>query len=170
MARKLAAELLGTALLVYFAVGVATLTFGFGTTGTSFAAGVVATALAFGLTLLALVYVLGPISGCHVNPAVTMGALLARRLPLGEAVGYWIAQFVGGILGALVLWGTFSSSPLYSRTKTGLGTDGWGSASHIHIGAGGAFLAEVILTTLFGFVILAVTSETANATTAGVVI
>jgi aquaporin Z len=168
--RKLAAELFGTAVLVYFAVGVATLTFGFGTTGTSFAAGVVATALAFGLTLLALAYVLGPISGCHVNPAVTMGALLARRLPVKEAIGYWIAQFVGGILGALVLWATFSSSPLYSRSKTGLGTDGWGSASHIHIGAGGAFLAEVVLTALFVFVILGVTSETANATTAGVVI
>jgi aquaporin Z len=170
MARKLTAELLGTALLVYFAVGVATLSFGFGTAGGSFAAGVVATALAFGLTLLALAYVLGPISGCHVNPAVTMGALLARRLPVGEAIGYWIAQFVGGILGALVLWGTFSSSPLYSRTKTGLGTDGWGTASHIHIGAGGAFLAEVILTALFVFVILGVTSKTANAATAGVVI
>jgi aquaporin Z len=170
MVRKLAAELLGTALLVYFAVGVATLSFGFGTTGTSFAAGVVATALAFGLVLLALAYVLGPISGCHVNPAVTLGALLARRLPVTEAIGYWIAQFVGGILGALVLWATLSSSPLYSRTKTGLGTDGWGAASHIHIGAGGAFLAEVVLTGLFVFVILGVTSKTANAATAGMVI
>lgn len=148
----------------------ATLSFGFGTTGTSFAAGVVATALAFGLTLLALAYVLGPISGCHVNPAVTMGALLGRRLPLGEAIGYWVAQFAGGILGALVLWATLSASPLYSRSKTGLGTDGWGAASHIHIGAGGAFLAEVVLTALFVFVILGVTSGTANATTVGVVI
>jgi aquaporin Z len=170
MARKLGAEFLGTAVLVYFAVGVATLTFGFKTAGSSFAAGVVATALAFGLTLLALAYVLGPISGCHVNPAVTMGALLSGRLPFSEAVGYWIAQFVGGILGALALWGTFSTSPLYSRTKTGLGTDGWGAASHIHIGVGGAFIAEVVLTALFVFVILGVTSETANATTAGVVI
>src|SRR5580692_9741478 len=170
MTRKLAAESLGTLILVFFAVGVATLSFGFGATGASFAAGVVATALAFGLTLLALAYVLGPISGCHVNPAVTMGALLAGRLPLTEAVGYWIAQFVGGIVGALVLWATFSSSPLYSRTKTGLGADGWGAASHIHIGAGGAFLAEVVLTALFVFVILGVTSETANAATAGVVI
>jgi aquaporin Z len=170
MARKLAAELIGTALLVYFAVGVATLSFGFKATGDVFVAGVVATALAFGLTLLALAYVLGPISGCHVNPAVTMGALLAGRLPPAEAIGYWIAQFVGGLLGALVLWATFSSSPLYSRTKTGLGADGWGSASHIHIGAGGAFLAEVVLTALFVFVILGVTSETANAATAGVVI
>lgn len=146
------------------------MSFGFGTTGTSFAAGVVATALAFGLTLLALAYVLGPISGCHVNPAVTMGALLGRRLPLGEAIGYWVAQFAGGILGALVLWATLSASPLYSRSKTGLGTDGWGAASHIHIGAGGAFLAEVVLTALFVFVILGVTSGTANATTVGVVI
>jgi aquaporin Z len=170
MARKLGAELLGTALLVYFAVGVATLTFGFGDAGSSFAAGVVATALAFGLTLLGLAYVLGPISGCHVNPAVTMGALLAGRIPIVEAIGYWIAQFIGGFLGALVLWATFSSSPLYNRTHTGLGTDGWGPASHIHIGAGGAFLAEVVLTALFVFVILGVTSETANAATAGVVI
>jgi aquaporin Z len=167
MPRKLAAELLGTLILVYFAVGVATLSFGFGATGSSFYAGVVATALAFGLTLLALAYVLGPISGCHVNPAVTMGALFAGRITLVEAVGYWIAQFVGGILGALLLWCTFSSSPLYSRTKTGLGTDGWGTASHIHINAGGAFLAEVVLTAFFVFVILGVTSKIGNTATAG---
>src|ERR1700688_476857 len=128
MVRKFAAELLGTALLVFFAVGVATLTFGFKADGSSFYAGVVATALAFGLTLLALAYVLGPISGCHVNPAVTIGALFAGRITVVEAVGYWIAQFVGGILGALLLWCTFSSSPLYNRKTTGLGTDGWGSA------------------------------------------
>ena len=115
MGRKLVAELLGTALLVFFAVGVATLSFGFGTTGTSFAAGVVATALAFGLTLMALAYTLGPISGCHVNPAVTIGALLAGRITPVEAVGYWVAQFVGGILGALLLWATLDASPLYSQ-------------------------------------------------------
>ncbi len=106
MIRKLAAEFLGTALLVFFAVGVATLMFGFKFDGDSVAAGVVATALAFGLTLLSLVYLIGPISGCHVNPAVTIGALLAGRIPLIEAVGYWIAQFVPAVsLGALVLWG-----------------------------------------------------------------
>ncbi len=168
--RKFAAELLGTALLVFFGVGAATLMFGFKFDGGSIAAGVVATAFTFGLVLLALVYVIGPVSGCHVNPAVTLGALLARRLPLVEAAGYWVAQFVGGILGALLLWGMFNTSPLYSTSKTGLGTDGWGAASDIHIGAGGAFLAEVILTAMFVFVILGVTSKIGNTITAGIVI
>ena len=170
MVRKIAAELLGTGLLVYFGVGVATLSFGFGTAGLSYAAGVVATALAFGLVLLALAYVLGPISGCHINPAVTIGVWLSGRIPLAEAVRYWVAQFVGAILGALLLWGTFSASPLYSRSRTGLGTNGWGAASHIHINAGGAFLIEVIMTALFVFAVLGATSKTANAATAGIVI
>jgi glycerol uptake facilitator-like aquaporin len=94
--RKFAAEFLGTAILVFFAVGVATLMFGFKLDGASVAAGVVATVLAFGLTLLSLVYLIGPVSGCHVNPAVTIGALLTGPIPLVEAVGYWIAQFAGG--------------------------------------------------------------------------
>ncbi len=170
MARKLLAELLGTAFLVFFAVGVATLMFGFHFTGRSVAAGVVATALTFGLVLLALVYVLGPISGCHVNPAVTMGAVLARRIEPIEAVGYWVAQFVGGILGALLLWAVFNQSPFYRTNIEGLGADGYGKASLIHISAGGAFLAEVVFTALFVFVILAVTNKAANAATAGVVI
>ena len=170
MVRKMAAELLGTGLLVYFAVGVATLSFGFDTAGSSFAAGVVATALAFGLVLLALAYVLGPISGCHVNPAVTIGAWLSGRIPLADALGYWAAQFIGGILGALLLWATFSCSPLYSRSKTGLGTNGWGAASHIHINAGGAFLIEVIMTAVFVFAVLGATSKTSNAATAGIII
>jgi aquaporin Z len=170
MVRKIVAELLGTAILVYFAVGVATLCFGFGVTGSSFAAGVLTTAIAFGLVLLALAYVLGPISGCHVNPAVTIGVWLSGRIPFAEAVAYWVAQFIGGIVGALVLWGTFSNSPLYSRTTTGLGTDGWGAASHIHINVGGAFLVEVILTALFVFAVLGATSKIANPATAGIVI
>ncbi len=170
MMRRYVAELLGTGLLVFFGVGVATLDFGFKFDGGSIAAGVVATALAFGLVLLALAYVLGPVSGCHVNPAVTLGMLLARRVSAAEAAGYWVAQFAGGILGALLLWGMFSTSPEYSRTKTGLGTNGWGAASDIHIRVGGAFLAEVMLTALFVFVVLGVTSKIGNTATAGVVI
>ena len=170
MTRKFFAELLGTALLVFFAVGVATLMFGFKFDGGSVAAGVVATALTFGLVLMALAYVLGPISGCHVNPAVTMGAVLAKRITVGEALGYWVAQFVGGYAGAIVLWTLLKQSPLYHTSVQGLGTDGYGKASLIHLSGGGAFLAEFILTALFVFVILGVTSKIGNAATAGVVI
>jgi aquaporin Z len=170
MIRKLAVEFLGTAILVFLAVGTATMMFGFKFDGGSVAAGVVVTALAFGLTLLALVYLIGPVSGSHVNPAVTIGALLTGRISLQEAAGYWIAQFAGGIAGALALWGTFTTSPLYHRTVTGLGADGYGSASMIHIGVGGAFIFETVLTAVFVFVVLRVTSETANAATAAIAI
>src|SRR5579875_302860 len=125
-ARKLIAECVGTACLVFFAVGTATLCFGFGVTGSVPAAGVITTALAFGLVLLGLAYSLGPISGAHVNPAVTIGFLVAGRIPLIEAIGYWIAQVVGGIFGALVLWGMFNGAKGYSVSKNGLGADGWG--------------------------------------------
>jgi aquaporin Z len=170
MVRRFFAELLGTAVLVFFGVGVATLMFGFKFDGGSVAAGVVATAFTFGLVLMALAYVLGPISGCFVNPAVTIGALLSERIEPLEALSYVVAEFIGGIVGALVLWTMFEQSPEYHTSLQGLGTDGYNSASLIHLSAGGAFLAEVILTALFVFVILGVTSKIGNAATAGVVI
>lgn len=174
MARKLAVELLGTAILVFFACGVATLSFGhgfrFAGLGINVAAGVVATALAFGLVLLALVYVIGPISGSHVNPAVTLGAVLTGRIGVVEGAAYMVSQVIGGILGALLLWAVFSNSPFYHRGTTGLGADGYGKASMIHVSAGGAFLTEVVLTATFVFVILGVTSKVANAAAAGLVI
>ena len=168
--RKLAAELVGTALLVVFAVGTATLMFGFQLTGTTVAAGVVTTAFAFGLVLLALVYAFGPISGCHVNPAVTMGFVVARRMTLRDAVGYWIAQFVGGVVGALVLWAVLHGAHGYTRKGTGLGADGWGSHSMIGLSGGSAFAAEVILTFLFVLVVLTATSYVASANFAGLAI
>lgn len=168
--RKYVAEAIGTFFLVFFAVGVATLSFGFKLDGSSTSAGVVATALAFGLVLLGLAYALGPLSGCHVNPAVTLGVYLSGQMPISEAVGYWIAQFVGGTAGALALWGVFSGSPEYSRTSTGLGADGWGKLSMVHLNGTSAFFVEVILTLLFVFVILLVTSKIGNSAFAGLVI
>lgn len=170
--RKLFAEFLGTALLVIFAVGVATLSFGFGVTGSTESAGVATTALAFGLTVLALAYTIGPISGCHVNPAVTLGFLLSGRMSVQEAAGYWIAQFVGGIGGALALWGLFSASPLYSRSKVGLGADGWGAKAGgtVQLNTSGAFGAEVVLTFLFVLVVLGATSRLGSPGFAGLAI
>jgi len=178
MARRLAAEFIGTLLLVFFGAGVATLVFGLKILGpfdrAAVAAGVVAIALTFGLVLLALVYVIGPISGCHVNPAVTLGALLSRRLTIVEAAGYWIVQFIGGFLGALLLYGLLRTSPFYSKARDGLGTNGYGTDSLLHFSGGGAFLVEVVLTAFFVFAVLNITrkleSGAANATTAGLVI
>jgi aquaporin Z len=170
MTRKLVAEAVGTALLVVLAVGVATLSFGFGATGPSVSAGVVATALAFGLTLLVLAYALGPVSGCHINPAVTLGALLTRRLTVREATGYWVAQVAGGILGALLLWAIFSASPRYHRSVTGLGANGYGRESMIRLGVGGALVTEIVLTAVFVFVVLSVTRAGSPPVVAGVVI
>ena len=168
--KKLVAEATGTAILVFFAVGVATLTFGFGAAGSSFSAGVVATALAFGLVLLVMAYALGPISGCHINPAVTMGFLAAKRMSLQDAIGYWVAQFAGGIIGALVLWGVFQSSKPYSTDDQGLGANGFGRHSEIGINTVGAISVEVILTFLFVFTVLTATRKAASPLVAGVVI
>jgi aquaporin Z len=168
--RKVVAEAVGTFFLVFFAVGVATLSFGFGITGGSRSAGVAATALAFGLVLMGLAYAIGPVSGCHVNPAVTLGFVLSGRMTLAEAVEYWVAQFIGGIAGALALWGVVSGSPGYSRSVTGLGADGYNGASMVHLHMGAAFGTEVILTFLFVFVILAVTSKIGAPGFAGIAI
>lgn len=162
-ARTLLAEALGTGLLVFFACGVATLTFGFGFAGGSVSAGVVATSLAFGLVLLALAYSLGPVSGCHVNPAVTMGFLVSKRFTLQEAVRYWAAQVVGGVAGAGLLWGVLAGTRGYDLDVQGLGADGFANLSMTGLNGTGAFLAEVVLTFLFVYVVLAVTGRMATA-------
>jgi aquaporin Z len=168
--RVLFAEFFGTALLVFFGAGAATLSFGFHITGTSRSAGVVATALVFGLVVLVLVYALGPISGCHINPAITMGFLVARKITVIDAVSFWIAQVIGAIAGAAILFGIFSSSPIYRIGIQGLGADGYGKNSMILANAAGAFGIEIVLTFTFVFVILAVTRRASNATVAGLVI
>jgi aquaporin Z len=168
--RKLGAELLGTAVLVFFAVGTATLAFGFQLHGGSIAAGVVMTSLAFGLVLVALVYSIGPVSGCHVNPAVTLAFVITNRMTLRDAAGYWAAQLIGGIAGALALWAVLSDSAGYSRATTGLGADGWGTHSLIGLGLGGAFLAEVVLTFVFVLIVLLATRHAATVGFAGLAI
>jgi aquaporin Z len=167
MWRKYAAEFLGTILLVFFGAGAATLVLGYKLFGTSLASGMVVVGLAFGLIYAALVFVAGPISGGHVNPAVTLGALLSGRIGIIDAVGYWIAQLAGGLGGALLLLWLMRTSPYYSKSRIGLGANGYGAQSILHISAGGAFLVEVLLTTAFVLVVLSLTREDASVAVSG---
>lgn len=169
-ARRYFAELLGTALLVFFGAGVATISFGFRAFGSSVAAGILLTSLTFGLVLTALVAVIGPISGCHVNPAVTLGAFLSRRMSVIDLVGYWVAQLIGGLLGALLLLWVMHTSPFYARPRIGLGANGYGALSLLHASAGGAFLIEVIITAVFVLILLSATRRGASVPVAGLII
>jgi aquaporin Z len=162
MARKLAAEALGTFVLVFFAVGSAV----FGAKSID-AAGV---ATAFGLVLLALVYAIGPISGCHVNPAVTLGVVLAKRMSPLEGIQYWVAQAVGGIAGGALLKAMVSGSFGKVADNTGaLGTNGYDSVAH-PISQSGAFVLEIVLTFLLVYVVLTVTGRAAAPGFAGLAI
>jgi aquaporin Z len=169
-ARKLTAEFIGTAILVVVAVGTATEMFGFKLFGASTAAGVVTTALAFGLVLIGLVYAIGPISGCHINPAVTIGFVASGRMKIVEGIGYIFAQAVGAIFGALILFTIYSQVPGYSRHLQGMGTDGYGKYSLIGLKQPGAFMAEVVLTFVFVSVVLLSTHKAAIQGAAGVAI
>ena len=116
------------------------------------------------------VYAIGPISGCHVNPAVTLGFIASGRMKMAEGVGYMVAQVVGAIGGAYLLYWMFTTSPLLQQDKQGLGTDGYGKASLLHISQGGAFLVEVVLTAIFVLVVLFATHKAAIQGAAGVAI
>ncbi len=160
---KYIAEFVGTLVLVLVGLGTAIFDGG--------GVGHLGISLAFGLTLLAMIYTMGPISGCHINPAVTLGFVVSGRMSCGEAIGYWVAQFVGGIAGALILWGIVSGAPSYTRSGVGLGADGWGSkASMIGLGIGGAFATEVVLTFVFVLVVLVATSRVGSPGFAGLAI
>jgi aquaporin Z len=139
-------------------------------TGSSKSAGVVTTAFAVGLVVLVLAYSIGPISGAHINPAVTMGFLISRRISVVDAVGYWVAQIIGGIAGAALVRGMFVGAQGYSTKKVGLGANGYGDQSMVGLNAGGAFLAEVVLTFLFVLVVLVVTRKDAWPQLGGVAI
>ena len=147
LVRSVVAEFLGTALLVLIAVGAAVT--GIETVG-SFGV-----ALAFGLTLLALAYAIGPVSGCHINPAVTLGVLLSRGMTATEAGYYWVAQIAGGIVGAAVLKLLTSGFGDVTDQTGALGANDYGAT----ISLGGALLIEVLLTFAFVAVILLVTAS-----------
>jgi aquaporin Z len=155
--RQFSAEALGTFLLVLFGVGSAV-------AGLQ-SSGVIVVALAFGLVLTVLAYAIGPVSGCHVNPAVTLGALLAGRLHLADAVGYWIAQVVGAVVASFGLWGLTRWGGVEDETGS-LGTNGYGA----HINAGGAVILETVLTFLLVLVVLLVTGRSDQSRIAGVAI
>ena len=156
--RKGLAEFIGTFVLVFFAVGSAV--FGKDKVG---ALGI---ALAFGLVLLALAYAIGPVSGCHVNPAVTLGVLLRRGITLSEAGIFWAAQVAGALVaGALLKLMTSGFGGVTDQTGA-LGTNDWGTS----ISAGGAFVFEVIGTALLVFVVLMVTAQSAAPGFAGLAI
>lgn len=170
MTKKLTAEFIGTFLLVFLAVGAAV----FGIAGTvggnpdapGSNSGTVGVALAFGLVLMALAYAFGPVSGTHVNPAVTLAMVLARNMPLKEAGGYVGAQFAGAIVGGAVLKLFVSSFDVTDQTG-GLGTNAYDNGS---INMTGAFVLEVLLTAAFVGVILLVTERVAAPGFAGVAI
>jgi len=158
LVRSLLVEFLGTALLVFVAVGSAVAGIDqLGPTGV---------ALAFGLVLLALAYAFGPVSGCHINPAVTLAVLLTRGMTPAEAAGYWVAQFAGGIAGAALLQVLTSDFGGLTDQTGALGSNDWGTT----ISGGGAFVLETLLTFAFVLVILLVTGKAAAPGFAGLAI
>jgi aquaporin Z len=155
--RRYTVEFIGTLLLVFIGVGAAV--------ASRLTGGIVVVALAFGFALLTLVYAFGPISGCHVNPAVTLGALMARRINVIDALAYWIAQFAGAIAGAFIVYGLNRWGNVFDQTGA-LGSNGYGR----HINLGGAITIEIVLTFLLVLVVLIVTERTENAAFAGLAI
>ncbi len=160
--QKPLAEFIGTFTLVLFGCGAAVLAGGdIGLTGISFA---------FGLALIAMAYGIGTVSGCHINPAVSLGAVAAGRMTLAEAVPYMIAQVAGAIAGALVLMLIASGKADYSLAENGLGQNGWGAGYLGEYNMTAAFLFEVVATFLFMVVILGATGPGAPAAMAGLAI
>ena len=157
------AEVFGTFCLVFIGCA-AVVVGGFGALIPS--GGVLAIGLAFGIAVVAMAYAVGPISGAHLNPAVTLGVYLAGRLPAKEVVPYWISQVVGGVLGALVLWIIASGSA--GGAPANLAATGWDPVNGYSTGA--AFIIEAVATFVFVMVILGVTSEKHSTVNAGLVI
>ncbi|MCL2371091.1 MAG: aquaporin [Firmicutes bacterium] len=167
--KKAIAEGFGTFVLVFFAVGTAVVTGG----------NIVATALAFGLVIVAMAYSIGSISGCHINPAVSLGVLLTKKMTIKDFVVYVVAQFIGAIIAAALLFSILRMASDYSLGSVdtfGFPTTYlaiWGSNGIIGSGATGfiaSLILELILTFVFVYVILVVTTRKETLKKAGLII
>ena len=156
------AEMIGTFTLVLLGCGAAVLAGG--------EVGQLGIAFAFGLAIVAMAYGIGPISGCHVNPAVSFGAFVAGRLSLNSMFQYWAAQFVGALLGAGVLYLIASGQTGYTLEGTGLGANGWGPGYLGEYNLVSALVFEIVATFLFLVVILGSTQKSAPGMFAGLAI
>ena len=161
MNNKLAAEFFGTMVLVLIGCGAAVL-------GGEHV-GQLGIALAFGLAIVAMAYGIGPVSGCHVNPAVSFGAFIAGRMSAQDLVFYVVAQIAGAIVGAFVLSVIAAGSPTYSIVTDGLGQNGFGPG-YLGYTMQAAFVFEVIATLIFVAVILGVTGPAGQGPFAGLAI
>jgi aquaporin Z len=153
--QKFAAEFIGTLTLVLFGCGAAVLG------GDN--VGQLGIALAFGFAIVAMAYGIGAISGCHVNPAVSLGAFIAGRMSAREMVLYWIAQFLGAVVGAGIL-------AAIAGMAGGLGQNGWGPGYLGEFSMQSALIFEVVMTAIFVIVILGSTSAEAPIGFAGLAI
>jgi aquaporin Z len=160
--KKYTAELIGTLVLVLIGCGSAAIAGQYiGFTGIAFA---------FGLSVLAMVYAIGSISGCHINPAITVAMLVARKISGKDAIFYIIFQCIGGIIGAAILWAIASGIDGFSLAGTGLGQNGYGDNSPAGYSLAACFIAEVVLTAIFLFAILGATHKDAPKGFAGIAI
>jgi len=167
---KFVAELIGTFGLVLFGCGAAAVA-GATTLGGLSGLGLLGIALAFGLSVVVFAYAIGGISGCHINPAVTIGVLVAGKIAAKDAVVYIVTQLIGALLGAFVLQQILGGQLAgFSPGEWAYGSNGWGKGYQNEYGTTAAFLTEAVLTFIFLFVILATTSKVGNSTMAGLAI
>jgi aquaporin Z len=160
--KKYVAELIGTFVLVFMGCGSAVIA------GKDI--GYYGIAFAFGLSVLVMVYAIGSISGCHINPAITIAMMVAKKIDIKNGIMYIIMQCVGAIIAAAVLFAVASGLPGYDIAVNGLGQNGYGINSPADYGLGACFLAEIVLTFIFLMVIFGATSEKAHPALAGVAI
>ncbi|MFA5865342.1 MAG: aquaporin [Phycisphaerae bacterium] len=161
--KKYLAEMIGTFSLVLFGCGTAVVA--------GAQVGVLGIALAFGLTLAAMAYGIGPVSGCHINPAVSLGVFAAGRMKAVDLIAYIISQCLGAIIAALVLAAIVKGQLAgYDVAAKGLGQNGWGAGYLGQYGMGSAIIFELVATFLFLVVILGSTQEGASTPAAGLAI